>query len=400
MKSLRICFVTQEFPEETGWGGIGTYVHQMAKGLVAQGHHVAVLSRAIAQPSDLVVDGVRVVRILPKGDFRKVPLLWRIHKVWEGYRLAVGLELPKLIRREDIDLVEAQDLHGEIALNVFLNNLHVPYVCRLENSLKGFKRRAAYQPNPFILWKSICCEKVVVAKAQSISAPSHSIIEESQGHLLLQGKKIRVIPNPVDCQVFQPPQAATSEDLGILFSGRLVGYKGVHFLPGIIAGVLKKQADAHFTVVGNVHEPYGGSTLSGKDWILSQIPAPMHSRVHFFSWASHASMVSYYQGCRMVIVPSLCESFGNCAAEALACGKPVVAHAVGGLNEILAGDQMGVRVPTGQIDVFVDAIVALWRDPSRCQEMGRRGRQRALALYDIPAVTQQMVDFYRSNVKA
>jgi hypothetical protein len=72
---MKICLVSQEYPPETGWGGIGTYTRHLAKGLAARGHQVTVVSRSItAREIPLGHDGpVRVMRILP----RRLPLRGR-----------------------------------------------------------------------------------------------------------------------------------------------------------------------------------------------------------------------------------------------------------------------------------------------------------------------------------
>ena len=49
MTKLRILFISQEYPPETGWGGIGTYVHVTAHALARRGHEVHVLSSVPGQ---------------------------------------------------------------------------------------------------------------------------------------------------------------------------------------------------------------------------------------------------------------------------------------------------------------------------------------------------------------
>lgn len=81
----------------------------------------------------------------------------------------------------------------------------------------------------------------------------------------------------------------------------------------------------------------------------------------------------------IVVVPSLGEGFGMVALEAMERGRPVIASAVGGLPEIVADGETGLVVPPGEADALADAIVALAGDLEQAAEMGRAGRERALA---------------------
>src|SRR2546425_10461353 len=103
---LNICFVSQEYPAETGWGGIGTYTYEMARGLARAGHQVIVVSRALDHPQHYFEDdGVEVYRIVPSLNLDSSPVLWRLNKWWEGYRLAVAIKLKQILRQERIDII-------------------------------------------------------------------------------------------------------------------------------------------------------------------------------------------------------------------------------------------------------------------------------------------------------
>jgi glycogen synthase len=391
--------VTQEYPPQTGWGGIGTYTHEMATGLARQGHRVVVLTRAVDTPSDQTRGGIRVVRVLPKFAFLNgVPVLYRLNKVLEGYRLAIALTLPKLVREENIDIVEVPGLHGEILINVLLNNLKVPHVVRLHSCFPKLLS-LGYIKKGVRAFNSIWAERRMLARTHFFSAPSHFIAKEWCAYPTFRGKKVEVIPNPTDCMLFRPSSSKSlREDCGVLFVGRTIKSKGIYLLPTIIEGVLKMQKDARFTIVGNIQDRLAGETLSAKEWIISKLPLALHAQVHFRDWVKPDTLVDYYQSSQIVIVPTLYESFGYSCLEAMACGKAVVAHAVGGINEILEGEDVGVKVPVGESKLFIEAIVNLLRDPLRRQQLGQNARHRALDQYHTPIITRRMMAFYTSHL--
>src|SRR6266851_4763192 len=130
---MQICFVSQEYPEETGWGGIGTYTFEMAHALARTGHKAIVVSRALSHPQHYFEDdGVEVYRILPSLDLASTPVLWRLNRWWEGYRLAVAIKLKQILRERKIDLIESPELHAEPLLHS-LSHSKPPLVVRLHS---------------------------------------------------------------------------------------------------------------------------------------------------------------------------------------------------------------------------------------------------------------------------
>src|SRR5262245_23267346 len=140
MDRLAICFVSQEYPEETGWGGIGTYTYELAHSLARMGQRVCVVSRTRgSERIEQEADGVEVHRILPRLALGGVPGLWRLNRIWEGYQLAVALRLHLLLRERAIDIIEAPALHGETALFQRLWP-RVPVVVRIHSSMQQVMR--------------------------------------------------------------------------------------------------------------------------------------------------------------------------------------------------------------------------------------------------------------------
>ncbi len=100
-------------------------------------------------------------------------------------------------------------------------------------------------------------------------------------------------------------------------------------------------------------------------------------------WVSFDEIHTVYPKADIAVVPSKWqEPFGKVAIEAMACGKPVIASKVGGLQEIVRHGETGLLVEPGDVDGWEKAIKRLLNNKSERQEMGKRARETAVREYD------------------
>lgn len=113
--------------------------------------------------------------------------------------------------------------------------------------------------------------------------------------------------------------------------------------------------------------------------------------VHFTGWVR--DLPGIYGALDALVLCSKNEGLPSSVIEALVTGVPVVATAVGGVVDMLAGG-LGALTPSGDADALAGALIAALRDPA-AQAHAESGRAAAFALYDIqPAVTRAEA-FYR-----
>jgi len=166
---------------------------------------------------------------------------------------------------------------------------------------------------------------------------------------------------------------------------------------GVLAGFARLDAarahGAHLVLAGPnasgvSDDPEGASVLAGVIAEWRRLPDEVRGRVHLASLPTvdideNAAMVNALQRHATVIVQkSLHEGFGLTVTEAMWKAKPVVASAVGGIQDQLEDGVQGLLLedPTDR-DAFAAALVRLLDDPAEARRMGDRGHARVIERY-------------------
>ncbi|MCI0574647.1 MAG: glycosyltransferase family 4 protein [Chloroflexi bacterium] len=159
----------------------------------------------------------------------------------------------------------------------------------------------------------------------------------------------------------------------LLHVGSLKPRKNLPALLEAFASVLPHFPKARLVLVGRGP---GKSVLQAQARQLGLAPA-----VYFAGFVSEEDKLAYYQSATLVVSPSLLEGFGFAVAEAMACGRPVVATQAGSLPELVADGETGLLAPAGDAAALSQAILRLLRDEELARRMGQAGAARVDALF-------------------
>jgi glycosyltransferase involved in cell wall biosynthesis len=122
------------------------------------------------------------------------------------------------------------------------------------------------------------------------------------------------------------------------------------------------------------------------------------SRVTFTGKISAESLRRFYTTSEIVVLPSLYEGFGLPAAEAMACGTPVVATRAGALPEVVGEEGAGLLVPPRDPQALAGAILRILQDEAGRGKMGVMGRQRVESLFTWAKVAERTVEVYKELI--
>lgn len=392
MRPLHVCFLSQEYPPETGWGGIGAYTHELAHGLARAGQKVTVIS--LAERGDDTVtqaDGVEVHRIRRGPNWERVRGLWRINRVWPGFAWSALRRLRRVHRQFPVDIVEAAECLADSLFAPLLGprrpalvvRLHTPWIMidRLNGITPDAKKRLIY-------WQ----EARAIRSADLVTAPSQAVVDLTQTWVPLRRRVVQVIPNPVNVRLYSPAgaQLHTPE---VLIVGRLEQNKGVALLAQSMPAVLRSCPDVLFRFVGR-----DGGDANGRPWserLLDQVAPADRPRV-VFEQLPREALIERYRRAAVSVLPSLWENFPYALLEAMSCGVPVIATRIGGVSELIEDGVSGLIVPPANPMALTEAICRLLQDPQLRQRMGRAARQRVQERFSIEAVVPRMLDLYRT----
>lgn len=202
----------------------------------------------------------------------------------------------------------------------------------------------------------------------------------------VSSERVQVIVNGVDTSVFRPlPDIVREPFLLITTASADQPLKGTQHLIPAFAKLRQTFPELRLIFIGR---PKPGGSTAG---LIERYG--LNSAITFRHGISTKALVDLYATATVAVIPSEYEGFGLPAAEAMACGVPVVATDGGALPEVV-GDA-GVTVPKADPDALADAIADLLGNESKREDFSRRGRQRILDHFQWQNVARTLTDYYQ-----
>jgi glycosyltransferase involved in cell wall biosynthesis len=165
---------------------------------------------------------------------------------------------------------------------------------------------------------------------------------------------------------------------------RLDQPKGVIYLVEAFALILPKCPTAILLLVGD------GPLRQKVEERIRELQ--LDNRVKLTGYVHDA--VTMLGGMDVFVFPSLSESFGFGAAEAMVGGRAVVASDIPGPSSFIDHQENGFLVPAGKPEAIAEAVLALWADPAFRDRLGMAGRDKILENYSMQKFTDAYLEQY------
>jgi glycosyltransferase involved in cell wall biosynthesis len=211
-------------------------------------------------------------------------------------------------------------------------------------------------------------------------------------------RRISVVPCGVDRDFFTPdgPAEPRSRRFRLVVASRLVERKGIDD----VIRALPSLAGCELVVAGGPEA--GGLDADREACRLRGIAADLGvaDRVQLRGRVERDAMPALLRSADLVVCAPWYEPFGIVPLEAMACGVPVVASAVGGQIDSVVHGVTGVHVPPRDPAALARAIGALLGAPRERRALGRAGVERVGRLFGFDRVALATLDVYRELIQA
>jgi glycosyltransferase involved in cell wall biosynthesis len=238
-------------------------------------------------------------------------------------------------------------------------------------------------------------ERIAMKRARFMLGNSRSLRREIQALDNFPPERLGTIYNGVDTERFRP-------DLSSEVRAQL-GWSGEHFVIGMIANFrpCKRHLDfldAAAALYGKL--PHTRFLLAGDD---RGTLAEARLRIRQLKLQGVVSILSghsrpekIFPAIDLCVCTSETEGFSNVLLEAMACGKPLIATAVGGNIEAIENGEQGILIPPRDPAALVSAAEMLIADPNLRRRMGQAGRARVLQSFSLTAMIHAHEQLYSS----
>ncbi|MBI4757648.1 MAG: glycosyltransferase, partial [Chloroflexi bacterium] len=364
---MGVCFLTHTFPRLEG-DALGSFLLNLGMGLQAQGVRVIVVAphgpglKESAEIGGLPVHRFRYAperleRLAYRGNMHElVAESWPNRFLFLALILAFFWAALRVVTRERCQLIHAHWwVPGGLVAMAVSALTGVPYVVTSHGTdLFMVERRS-------LLVKELA--RAVFRRAKAATVVSRALQGFLSLKLGLPASGIQVLPMPVRLDLFEtqatpPTDASAPRAPGrILAIGRLVKRKGLNYLIEACS-ILKDRGQAvELTILGE--GPEASSLMS-----LAQ-RLRLGERVRFVPFVPQEALGPFYRDCDVFVLPSITvdhrerEGLGLVLLEAMACGRPVIGTASGGIVDVVVDGQTGLIVPERDSQALAAAIARL-----------------------------------------
>ena len=397
---MKALFLTNEYPPHI-YGGAGV--------------HVEYLSRELAKLMEVDVrcfgDQNTSAGQLAAHGFGLSAADWtspkKLHSVFGALQRCLDFNTTNI----DAGVVHCHTWYAHFGGILAKLNYGIPLVITVHSlePLRPWKREQLGGGYDFTCW----LERTALEMADAVIAVSEGTRRDVEKLFQIDPARLHIIYNGIDPAEYQAVTTRGVLDrFGIdsskpyaLFLGRVTRQKGIIHLVNAI-----KHLDPGFQIVLCAGAPDTPEIAAEMKAAVAQAQGLRDGIIWIDQMLDNKSKIELYSHAGVFVCPSIYEPFGIINLEAMACGRAVVASAVGGIPEVVAHGETGYLVPVEQMTEspfepvepekfsrdLADCINEIMADPAKQKAFGNAGRQRAIDTFSWGSIAKQTKALYET----
>ena len=401
---MRITLLTNEYPPHV-YGGAGVHVDYLSRELANREggkHEIQILCFGDQKEhsGNKIVEGIRPSSDFPFQDIQHEKLLDTLSRNMLMIRSV-----------KETDIVHCHTWYTHLAGCLIKQIFGVPLILTTHSlepnrPWKEEQLGSAYRASTWL-------EKTAYQNADGVIAVSQSMKKGVHDLYQVPFEKIRVIPNGIDMNEYQPrtnPSLLASyridpEKPFLIFVGRITRQKGILYLVNAIRYISPGIQIVLCAGAPDTQEIEREMEEKVKE-ARTQTPNEI---IWIHQWVPRSDLITLYSHASVFICPSIYEPFGIVNLEAMACGIPVVASSVGGIPEVVIHDETGILVTFDPMNTqsweprepekfskdLANAVNHLLSSPEKKRTMGAKSRERVEKHFTWESIARQTLKFYK-----
>lgn len=354
---MNICLITTGFPPDNG-GGIGTYIYNLAKGLVKLGHTVQVISPTSGSDyiQNYIQDNVDEITIhrLPKKALPKIErLLPGLRWSFQVYQL-----IKQLNQQKSIDVIEFPNWEASGVFSQWL--LRIPVVVRVHTP---FFETLGLDSEHITFGDKVVCklEEWSCKNANKLVSSTRSHAKTISDKYLIPIEKFTILPlGIIDKASGRTVKHSVDDGIKLLYVSRLENRKGTLALLEALPLLNQQSNNFHIDIIGS-DRPHAPGGIKFQQY-FKQNYADLSDKVSFHGFVDDEELDRFYRQADLFIVPSVYESFGLIYVEAMMYGLPSIATIGGGIPEVITDGADGFLTKINDSEEIMTRVVELMKD--------------------------------------
>ncbi len=381
-------------------GGMDLHGKHLIEGLSERGHEIFVVSTK--HPSGKEYEEINGIKIY----YLKHTTFGSSRKGWKEQSIS---KFRDIVRTEKIDIVLSQQTAG-YGLVKIAGGMGIPFVTIMHgchtmvfrsklNQVMNFNNGYLYLIKSFLqcAYYYFFHELPIAKNSSIIIAVSKGVAHVLEGWPFVKSHKIKIVNYGINLKIFKFSEGERdnvrqklnipNHDKVILFLSLLSKQKGADIAIRALNYLADNNKNIKLIIAGD------GEYLEEAKLLVNNFN--LSSRAIFTGFIHNEDTSKYYNASDVFIFPTLrLESFGIVIAEAMACGKPVIASNIGSIPDVIDNGINGILIPPGDFKELAGQINFLLNDKQYSEMLSQNARRKAMERFGLDRMIEETIDVF------